>query len=268
MGRTMDLSDRGMRMLLEFEGKHKKLPDGRYKAYRCPANVCTIYAGLTKGIKDGMIISEAEGEKMLRRELVGYEDAVERLVTIDLTQPMFDALVLLVFNIGIGAFEKSTLLKVLNQGKLDQVPAQFMRWNKGGGRVLPGLVRRRQAEAALFMEPVAAVPAKPGAEEEPAMPQKVEVSSVPVIEGAAKSPTVWTSIAGLGSSIGVAWQWLGSVAVDTTTEVGSAKSSLSGLEALWSHIGASSGGVLLAVTIGSLGVVLARHVSRYAQGRG
>ena len=263
----MDLSERGMKMLLEFEGKHKKLPDGRYKAYRCPANVCTIYAGLTRGVKDGMIITEAEGEKLLRKELNSHEDAVERLVTVEINQSMFDALVLLTFNIGIGAFTKSTLLKLLNQGKYDQAAAQFARWNKGGGRVLAGLVTRRKAEAALFMEPVKTEAPKIEAEE-PAMPQAVTVASVPLTEGAVKSPTIWSSVAGLVSSIGVGWQWLGTVASDTTSEVAVTKQSLSGFDALWSHLGVSLAGVLLVVTIGSLGVVLVRHMTRYAQGRG
>lgn len=265
----MDLSERGMKMLFELEGRHKKMADGRYKAYRCPANVPTIYAGLTRGVKDGMVITEAEGEKMLRRELSGFEDAVERLVTVELNQNEFDALVLLSFNIGVGAFQKSTLLKLLNQGKRDAAAAQFARWNRGGGKALPGLVKRRRMEASLFLQPCAdeIIVAKPDAEEEPSMPQAVEVSKVPLTESVAKSPTILSSFAGLFSSIGVAWQWLGSVASDTTAEVGAAKQSLSGFDALWGHLGLSLGGVLLAVTIGSLGVVIVRHVQRYAEGR-
>lgn len=266
----MDLSPRGMKTLLELEGKHKKLADGRYKAYRCPANVPTIYAGLTRGVKDGMIITEAEGEKMLRRELSSFEDAVERLVTVELNQNEFDALVLLAFNIGVGAFQKSTLLRLLNQDKRDAAAAQFARWNRGGGKVLPGLVKRRKVEASLFLEPCVGeiIVAKPDVEEEPAMPQAVEVSKVPLTEGAAKSPTIWSSLIGLFSTAaGALWQLGGTVATETTQEVGSAKQALSGFEALWSHLGVSLPTVLALVTIGALGVVLARHVQRYAEGR-
>lgn len=266
----MDLSSRGMALLLDLEGKHKKMADGRYKAYRCPANVPTIYAGLTRGIKDGMIVTEAEGEKMLRRELSGFEDAVERLVTVDLNQNEFDALVLLSFNIGVGAFQKSTLLKLLNQGKRDAAAAQFSRWNKGGGRILYGLVKRRKIEASLFLEPCAdeILVAKPDAEEEALMPQAVEVSKIPLTEGAAKSPTIWSSLIGLFSTAaGAIWQLGGTVATETTQEVGSAKTALGGFEALWSALGVSVGSVLAVVTIGALGVVLVRHVQRYAEGR-
>lgn len=266
----MDLSERGMKMLFEFEGRHKKISEGRYKAYKCPAGVWTLYAGLTRGIKEGMTCTEAEGERLLRRELVGFEDAVERLVKVKMTQPMFDALVLLAYNIGIGAFEKSTLLKLLNQGKLDQAAAQFQRWNKGGGRVLPGLVKRRRAEAALFLEPEGEIlVAKPDVEEEPSMPQAVEVSKVPVIEGAARSPSVWSSLVGLFSTAaGAIWQLGGSVAQETSAEVGAAKGHLTGLEALWSQFGLSLPSVLAVVTFAALGIVLLRHIQRYSEGRG
>lgn len=267
----MDLSERGMKMLLEFEGKHKKLPDGRYKAYRCPANVCTIFAGLTRGVKDGMIVTEEQGQKMLRKELNTFEDGVERLVTVPMNQNVFDSCVLLSYNIGIGAFEKSTLLKLLNQGKLDQAAAQFQRWNKGGGRVLPGLVKRRRAEAALFLEHAEdeVIVAKPDVEEEPSMPQAVEVSKVLLTEGASKSPTIWSSLIGLLSTgAGAVWQLGGTVAQETSAEVGAAKGHLSGLEALWSQLGLSLPAVLAVVTFAALGIVLMRHVQRYAEGRG
>jgi lysozyme len=266
----MDTSQRGIDLIIEFEGKHTELPDGRYKAYRCPANVPTIYCGLTKGIKDGMVIDEATGQKMFAKELATYEDAVERLVTVPLNQNQFDALVSFTYNVGpgnpakpkSGGLANSTLLKVLNQGKYAAVPAQLMRWNKGGGNVLAGLTRRRKAEGALFMEPVA----EEAQADEARMPQAVEESKGTLKE-AAKSPSILSALAGLGSSVGVGWQWLGTVASDTTAEVAASKQSLSGFEALWSHLGISLGGVLLLVTIGSLGVVLVRHIQRYMEGR-
>ena len=79
-----------------------------------------------------------------------YEADVKRLVDVPLTQYQFDALVSFVFNLGSGAFGGSTLLKKLNAGDYSAVPAQLMRWNKAGGRVLRGLTRRRQAEIDLL----------------------------------------------------------------------------------------------------------------------
>ena len=78
------------------------------------------------------------------------EAAINGRVTVPLTQPQFDALVSFVFNVGAGAFRKSTLLKKLNAGDYAEATAEFPRWVKGGGKTLPGLVVRRAAEMLLF----------------------------------------------------------------------------------------------------------------------
>jgi lysozyme len=148
----MNVSNKGIDFIVSFEGKLKKLPDGRYIAYRCPANVLTIYAGCTEGVREGMICSEDEGKAMFRRELVKHEAAVRRLVTVDLTQNQFDALVSLSYNVGSGALARSTLLKHLNGGDYPRAASHFGDFKKVGGKVLKGLVRRRAAEAALFMD--------------------------------------------------------------------------------------------------------------------
>lgn len=160
----MNLSSRGLDFIVSFEGLLKKLPDGRYIAYRCPANVATIYAGCTEGVTDGMIVTEDEGKAMFRRELAKHEAAVRRLVKVDLTQNQFDALVSLSFNIGSGALGKSTLLKHLNKGDYARAASHFHDFKKAGGKVLKGLVRRRAAEAAMFVED----------EERADMPQKID----------------------------------------------------------------------------------------------
>lgn len=148
----MNLSDKGLDFIVSFEGLLKKLPDGRYIAYRCPANVATIYAGCTEGVTDGMIVTEDEGKAMFRRELAKHEAAVRRLVTVDLTQNQFDALVSFSYNVGTGALQRSTLLKHLNKGDYARAASHFADFKKAGGKVLKGLVRRRAAEAALFMD--------------------------------------------------------------------------------------------------------------------
>jgi lysozyme len=148
----MNISDAGIDFITSFEGKLKKLPDDRYIAYRCPANVLTIYAGCTEGVTEGMIVTEDEGRAMFRRELAKHEAAVRRLVTVDLTQGQFDALVSFSYNVGSGALQKSTLLKHLNAGDYARAASHFADYKKAGGKVLKGLVRRRAAEAAMFME--------------------------------------------------------------------------------------------------------------------
>lgn len=165
----MKLSSAGIDFIVSFEGLHRKIGDGRYVAYKCPAGVWTIYAGCTEGVKAGMVVTEDEGRAMFARELAKFEAAVTRLVTVPLNQNEYDALVSFAYNCGEGALAKSTLLRRLNAGDRAGAAKAFAAWNKGGGRVLPGLVRRRREEAALFLAPIAD-------SVEPDMPQAVEPS--------------------------------------------------------------------------------------------
>ena len=120
-------------------------------AYKCAAGVWTIGYGHTKDVEPGMQITEQDAEEMLVEELNEYEGYVKNSVTAPINQDQFDALVSWVYNLGGGNLNASTMLKVLNAGQYEEVPAQMMRWNKAGGKVLEGLTRRRQAEANLFM---------------------------------------------------------------------------------------------------------------------
>lgn len=168
----MKLSSAGLELIIEFEGLHEKMPDGRYKAYRCPAGVWTIYAGCTEGVAEGMIVTEAEGKAMLATEMAKHEAAVERLVKVPLTQGQFDALVSFSYNVGSGALEGSTLLKLLNAGDYAGAKGQFSRWTKAAGVELAGLVRRRAREAEVFGAAVQTA----------TMPQKVEAPATPVVD--------------------------------------------------------------------------------------
>lgn len=137
------ISAKGLDLIKRSEGL-------RLNAYRCPANVPTIGYGSTgPHVRMGMTITEAEAERLLRDDVDRFERAVERLAP-GATQGQFDSLVSLSFNIGEAAFERSTLLAKHRAGDFAGAEAQFARWNKGGGRVLPGLVTRRAAEAALY----------------------------------------------------------------------------------------------------------------------
>lgn len=95
-------------------------------------------------------ISEHQAETILRADTEKAQRAVRVNVTVPLTQNQFDALVSLVFNIGIGAFTNSTLLRVLNEGRYADAAAQFDVWRMAGKRVVQGLVKRRAAERDLF----------------------------------------------------------------------------------------------------------------------
>lgn len=129
--------------------KHEGL---RLEAYLpTPNDVWTIGYGHTHTTKQGMKITEAQAEKLLYRDLAWAEDTVNDLVKVPLTQNQFDALVSFVFNVGAGAFSKSTLLRFLNTGDYTNAAAQFLRWNKQKGRVLNGLTKRRDDERRLFL---------------------------------------------------------------------------------------------------------------------
>ena len=139
----MQISKAGLDLIKEFEGLY-------LKAYRCPAGVPTIGYGHTAGVAMGQTITQQQADDYLRRDVRQFERAVERQVSVPLTQGQFDALVSFAFNLGEGALAQSTLLRLLNAGDYAGAAAQFDRWNKASGRVLPGLVRRRAAERALF----------------------------------------------------------------------------------------------------------------------
>lgn len=236
----MDISQRGIDLIVSFEGKHKKLKDGRYQAYldtlAKPA-VWTLYCGLTRGIVEGQICTEEEGQRLFAKELAIYEDAIERLVKVPLNQNMFDALVSYTYNCGIGALQNSTLLKVLNAGKYEQVPAQLMRWVNAGGKRYEGLVRRRRAEGALFIEPIPAAQASPEGSEAPEMPQRVEpVPMTSTKEVVASSWTVKGVLAAFSAYIGEkavsGYDFAFGVAKDAGTEILSLKTTTAPFEPL------------------------------------
>jgi lysozyme len=180
----MKLSEEGLRLIKSFEGYHTRLEDGSCAAYLCPAGVATIGYGCTVGVKLGMVWTAEQAESALLREISKFEDAVNRNVTVEINQNEFDAMVSLAYNIGAAGFARSSVLRRLNKGDRKGAEQAFHLWNKGGGRVLAGLVSRRMREAALFLKPVE----KP---EEPFMPQAVVASSEP-----AKPATVATGAAG------------------------------------------------------------------------
>tara|TARA_Y100001937_G_scaffold127112_1_gene198282 strand:+ start:533 stop:961 length:429 start_codon:yes stop_codon:yes gene_type:complete len=141
----MKTGEKGLELIKHFEGCE-------LVAYKCPAGVWTIGYGHIKGVSEGMTITQEQAEQMLLDELIEYENYINELVTVPLSQNQFDALVSWVYNLGPANLKSSTLLKVLNSNDFEGVPAQIVRWNKANGKVLEGLTRRREAEAELFDE--------------------------------------------------------------------------------------------------------------------
>lgn len=140
----MRTSQRGLNLIRLFEGL-------RLQAYQDVVGVWTIGYGATRGVKAGMAISKEQAERMLLNDVQRFEPEIQRLVTTPLSQGQWDALVSFTYNLGAANLESSTLRRLLNAGDYAGAAEQFPRWNKAGGRVLPGLVRRRAAERELFL---------------------------------------------------------------------------------------------------------------------
>ena len=195
----MKMSKEGIDALL------KKFEGCKLTAYFCPAGICTIGYGHTSAagepeVHKGMTITQQQADDILRRDLVKYETAVYGMVKQPLTQHQFDVLVDFAYNAGVGALQKSTLLKKVNAAQFDDVPAELMKWTKGGGKVLPGLVKRRQAESSWWIS------GEPHDEQE----QRVDPDPVPVrtmVESKQGNAAIITaSLGGLGAAKEIASQ--------------------------------------------------------------
>ncbi len=139
----MKTSDKGIGLIKRFEGL-------RLKAYLCPAGKPTIGYGHTKDVKLGDVITEEEAEQLLLEDLIVVENEINKH-NLDINQNQFDALVSFVYNVGVGNFRTSTLLKKIKTDPNDKTIAnEFKRWVYSNGKKPPGLVKRREEEAKLY----------------------------------------------------------------------------------------------------------------------
>jgi len=142
----MRLNQDGIDLIKQFEGLE-------LEAYTCPAGKATLGYGSTgPDIKLGMKWTKEQAEDRLKNDLGTFSKGVRNLIKVVLNENQFSAVVALAYNIGLGNFKNSTLLKKLNASDFPGAAAEFERWNKGGGRVLKGLVKRREAEKTLFLK--------------------------------------------------------------------------------------------------------------------
>lgn len=176
----MKISTNGLKQIKLHEGV-------RNEAYKDSAGIWTIGVGHTAARgepipKKGLVLTDAEVEATLDRDLDHFEAKVNEVVKVSLTQNQFDALVSLCFNIGEGAFSKSTLVRKLNAKDYQGAADQFLVWNKAGDKKVQGLVNRRAKERELFLKPDSPVKAVEA-------PQKpVET---PVATPVAEAPENW-----------------------------------------------------------------------------
>ena len=166
VNKLLNFDENSVREMLEVVGKKMKTQDLniikefeglRLSAYDDGVGVFTVGYGTTRypngnKVKRGDKITLEQAEQYLRHDLRNFEDAINSLVKVPLTQNQFDALTSLVYNIGSGAFSKSTLLKKLNAKDYKGAADQFLVWNKAGGRTLQGLTNRRTKERQLFLK--------------------------------------------------------------------------------------------------------------------
>lgn len=143
----MKISEKGIEFLIKEEGEV-------LRAYKCPAGVLTIGVGHTgKDVKEGMTITKQQSRELLKQDLKRFETCINTNVSRILKQHEFDALVSFAFNVGCEAFRLSTLRKKINSyAPATEIATEFRKWRKGGGKVLPVLVARREREIILFVE--------------------------------------------------------------------------------------------------------------------
>ena len=146
---TSAINASGLKLVKSFEGR-------RLQAYQDSVGVWTIGYGHTSmagppEVTPGLRITEAQSEEILKQDLRKFEQGIRDRVSVSLNSNQFSALVSFAFNVGLGAFQNSTMRRLLNGGDYTGAANEFPRWVKAGGRTLQGLVRRRNAERALFL---------------------------------------------------------------------------------------------------------------------
>ncbi len=198
----MDLNDATMTLIESFEGFEPKW-------YSDPVGVKTIGYGHTDAAGDPkyastktLTLTRPEARALLKRDLKQYADAVTAAVKVPLNANQYGALVSWTYNVGVGAMKGSTLIKKLNAGDYAAVPSELAKWNKAKGKVLKGLTRRRDAEAALFAQKPASAP-KPA----PAPSPAPSTQPAPAAPGGVL-PAVIAFITAIGAAV-AAWYYGG-----------------------------------------------------------
>lgn len=185
----MNITDEGLELIRRFEGF-------RDTAYLCPGGKWTVGYGHTSDagqpmVERGTSLSREQAEQVLRTDVERFAAGVRKNIRKPLGDQQFSALVSFAYNVGLSAFRSSSVLKAVNAGAFDTVPRRLQLWVKAQGRVLPGLVKRRAAEAALFM----GGSAEQGAGAEQGVPDIV--AGKPVL----KSTTVASAVIGALASL-------------------------------------------------------------------
>ena len=139
----MKTSEKGINLIKKFEGC-------KLTAYKCPAGIWTIGYGHTRNVHKGEVIIQQQADELLKQDLLVYEEGIN-VMKLNINQNQYDSLVSFAFNLGLGALQKSTLLKRIKVNPNDtKIKDEFLRWSYAGGKQLKGLLLRRQAECDLY----------------------------------------------------------------------------------------------------------------------
>lgn len=151
MGTLAEAVELATPLIQRFEGCHTRLPGGLIGPYICPAGYPTQGWGIVVPSMQVPPISQAQADAVLRREIPRYmADALRASPGLAAHPRRLAAITSFVFNLGAGRYRASTLRRRVDESNWDGAVQELMRWTRGGGRVLPGLVKRRQAEAELL----------------------------------------------------------------------------------------------------------------------
>jgi lysozyme len=238
----------------------------------------TIRWDLKTPVKHGDTITVEEAQRQLEIEIHRVEDAINSAVKVPLTQAEFDALCSLFYNIGTGwctgqGHAQATLIKLLNQGKYDAIPTQFLRFERDiHGRVVEGLAKRRRWESQLWLSDgdhshiIAATP-----QNDPVvtpMPQTVlPTRAEPVVDTLKQSPSAKWSILGIFAGAGTFADSLFGWTKDTAQQVLDTANDTTGIQTLIAKFAHNAEQIGIAFTVAALAVVLGRKLIAAAQGR-
>lgn len=260
-----DISPKGLDFI-----KHKEGYFG--KAYLCPAGVWTIGWGSTRWsatqpVRKGDTCTVEQAEKLLLKEIQRVEDAIDATVAVPLTQGQYDALVSLFYNIGIGwltgqGHPQATLVKLLNKGQFDKIPSEILKFKMANGKLLAGLLQRRQEEVRELWfgdneQPARVIETDPAVDP---MPQAAAPEKPSVIQAAKESWTVRLGVGGIASWIGKTaldgYEWAFGIAKEAGPEIMALKTAIGPFDPLLKATPA----LLSLLIVAALGGVIIRRL--------
>lgn len=173
------INQAGMDLIKQWEGC-------KLKAYKDVAGIWTVGYGLTSragfiDVGPDTVMTQEEADWYLEQVVNDFASKISPMITAPINENQFAAFVSLAYNIGVGAFKKSSALRRFNAGQIMEVPAAMRMWKKAGGKVVQGLVNRREAEVKLFLTPVVEKPMAPQGRSKPTQSRTVQAS---VVQGA------------------------------------------------------------------------------------